>query len=113
MTTVRLAHPLARLAADLRAASFLLEEDDPLRGYLALLAALPPSEQAWSDVLEPWTDDLRRGLSPELTPSRAAAAGAAGVAALRAADEIGGGAVAAALRSAARWCFWLVRPAAA
>jgi hypothetical protein len=104
--------PLERLAGDVRAAAWLLREGDPLRAYLDMLAALPPTAEAWEEVLAPWLDAARSGRGPRLEDRGAvAAAGALGVAALRAAGELHDDLrIAAALRAAARWCFFLVRP---
>jgi hypothetical protein len=104
--------PLARLSDDVRAAAWLIPERDPLRGYLDLLAALPPTAEAWEEVLMPWLDAARNGRGPRLEDRGAvAAAGAVGVAALRTANDLCHELpLAAALRAAARWCFFLVRP---
>jgi hypothetical protein len=104
--------PLERLAGDVRAAARLLRDGDPLRAYLDMLAALPPTADAWEEVLAPWLDAARSGRGPRLEDRGAvAAAGALGVAALRAADELCHDLrIASALRAAARWCFFLVRP---
>jgi hypothetical protein len=104
--------PLSRLAEDVRAAAWLLPEGDPLRGHLEMLGALPPTVDAWEEVLEPWLDAARHGLWPRLDGrGELAAAGALGVAALRAARELPeGSSLLSALRAAARWCFFLVRP---
>ncbi len=104
--------PLERLAGDVRAAAWLLREGDPLRAYLDMLAALPPTAEAWEEVLAPWLDAARSGRGPRLEDRGAVAAtGALGVAALRAAGELHDDLrIAAALRAAARWCFFLVRP---
>lgn len=106
-------HPLTRLAEDVHAAAFLLGPTDPLRGYLVMLAALPAEAGAWEEVLTPWLDDLRHGDGPTLTQrEHLAAFGALGVTALRAARELPDDpALAAGLRSTARWCFFLVNPA--
>jgi hypothetical protein len=112
MPTVAATAPLARLAGDVRLASFLLDEDDPVRGYLDLLAALPAEPTAWLHVLEPWLDDARHGAGPDLTDRRQIGAlGALGVAGLRAARELQAAepALAAALRAVARWCFFRIR----
>ncbi|HWT93978.1 MAG TPA: hypothetical protein VN238_13325 [Solirubrobacteraceae bacterium] len=112
MRTTADTHPLTRLAEDIHAAAFLLEPADPLRGYLVMLASLPAEAGAWEEILTPWLDDLRHGEGPAVTArEHLAAFGALGVAALRAARELDGDpALAAGLRSAARWCFWLVKP---
>jgi hypothetical protein len=104
--------PLSRLAEDVRAASWLLPDHDPLRAYLDMLAALPPSAAAWEEVLDPWLDAARHGRGPQLSErGEVAAAGALGVAALRAARDLPrDSALAPVLRAAARWCFFLVRP---
>ena len=106
---------LRRLALDVEAAAWLLEAGDPMRGYLELLASLPPEAPAWLEVLEPWLDDARHGAGPAPAGrSQIAALGALGVAGLRAARELSGAepALAAALRAVARWCFHQVRPSA-
>lgn len=107
---------LARLAEDLRVAAWLLSEDDPVRGYLEMLAALPPEAEAWQEVLAPWLDELRRGGGPSTDArarARAGAAGAVGVAALRTARELPASeSLATSLQTVARWAFWLVRPEA-
>ena len=105
---------LTRLAEDLRVAAWLLSDDDELRGYLEMLASLPPEPEAWHEVLAPWLDDLRRGAAPDLTdPARVAAAGAVGVAAMRSERELGvSEPLGADLRCVARWAFWLVSPSA-
>jgi hypothetical protein len=115
MRTVTDIHPLTRLAEDVHASAFLLEAHDPLRGYLVMLASLPAEAGAWEEILTPWLDDLRHGEGSTVTQrEHLAAFGALGVAALRAARELADDpALAAGLRSAARWCFWLVRPSAA
>jgi hypothetical protein len=111
MLTVTATTVLEGLAEDLGAAAWLVAEDDPAHGYLVMLAALPPDPAAWREVLEPWGEDLRRG--PDVDTSdggRLAAAGAVGVAALRAARDLPlDEPLGAALRAAARWCFFLVR----
>ncbi len=103
---------LIRLTDDVRAAAWLLADDDPLRGYLELLGELPPEAEAWQEVLEPWLDDARHGLGPKLVArGQIAAAGALGVAALSASRDLPHEApLAAALRTGARWLFFLVRP---
>ena len=103
---------LARLTEDVRAAAWLLDLDDPLRGYLDMLAELPPDPEAWDEVLQPWLDAARHGYGPRLEGrGQIAAAGALGIAALAAARDLPGEAsLAAALRSGARWLFFLVRP---
>ena len=103
---------LDRLAEDVRAAAWLMPDEDPLRGYLVMLAALPPEDDAWLEILEPWVDVLRHGEGPRLdSAERAATAGALGVAALRASRDLPAGSdLGMALRSAARWAFFLVRP---
>lgn len=104
---------LARLTEDIRAATWLLEDQSPLRAYLEMLGALPADPDAWEEVLAPWLDAARHGLGPRLEErGDLAAAGALGVAALRAARELPEGALAASMRAAARWCFFVVRPAA-
>jgi hypothetical protein len=105
---------LADLAQDVRAAAWLLGEDDPLRGYLDLVGTLPPTPDGWLEVISPWTDAARRGEGPRaFRPEQFAALGALGVSALRAARELGDSpALAAALRCVGRSCFFLVRPAA-
>jgi hypothetical protein len=104
--------PLVRLTEDVRAAAWLVPEHDPLRAYLDMLAELPPTPEAWQEVLVPWLDAARHGRGPALDGRGAvAAAGALGVAALRAARELSDVAgLSASLRAAARWCFFLVRP---
>ena len=103
---------LARLTDDVRAAAWLLDLDDPLRGYLDMLAQLPADPEAWDEVLRPWLDAARRGLGPRLEGrGQVAAAGALGLAALAAARDLPGDApLASALRHGARWLFFLVRP---
>lgn len=112
MHTAADTHPLTRLAEDINAAAYLLDRTDPLRGYLVMLAALPAEAGAWEEILSPWLADLRHGSGPAVTKrEHLAAFGALGVAALRTARELGDDpALAAGLRSAARWCFWLVKP---
>ena len=107
--------PLERLAQDIAVAALLLDERDPVRGYLELLAALPAEASVWTDVLDPWLDDARHGAGPPLAERRQVAAlGALGVAGLRTARELGcEPALAAALRAIARWCFFRVRVDAA
>ena len=107
---------LQRLALDVEAAAWLLEEGDGMRAYLELFAGLPPEPAAWLEVLAPWLDDVRHGLGPGLEARpQVAALGALGVAGLRAARELSAAepALAAALRAVARWCFFQVRPGAA
>jgi hypothetical protein len=103
---------LTRLTDDVRAATWLLADDDPMRGYLEMLAELPPDADAWHEVLRPWLDDARHGIGPKLRArGQVAAAGALGVAALSAARDLPHEApLAAALRTGARWLFFLVRP---
>ena len=107
---------LQRLALDVEASAWLLEDDDPMRAYLELFASLPPEPAAWLEVLAPWLDDARhgRGPAPGSRP-QVAALGALGVAGLRAARELSAAEppLAAALRAVARWCFFRVRPSAA
>ena len=102
---------LARLAGDLGAAAWLLDAEDPLRGYFDMLGHLPADADAWYEVLVPWVDEARRGRGPECEDrGRIAAMGAAGVAALSAARELPHEPqLASALRALARWCFFLVR----
>jgi hypothetical protein len=104
--------PLERLGHDVRATAWLLSDGDPLRAYLDMLAALPPTAEAWEEVLAPWLDAARSGRGPRLEDRGSiAAAGALGVAALRTAEELRDDLrIAAVLRAAARWCFFLVRP---
>jgi hypothetical protein len=111
MLTVTATDVLEGLAEDLGAAAWLVAEDDPAHGYLVLLAALPPEPAAWLEVLAPWGDELRRAPEVDMADGgRLAAAGAVGVAALRAARELQlDEPLGAALRAAARWCFFLVR----
>ena len=111
MLTDTASDTLARLAEDLGAAAWLLPHDTDLRGYLVMLASLPAEPEAWLEVISPWTDDLRRGSGPELTErEELAAAGAVGVSVLRASRDLPSDApLAAAFRSVARWCFFLVR----
>ncbi len=112
MLTARTASAtLEGLAEDLGAAAWLLPHDDELRGYLVMLASLPAEAPAWLEVLEPGTDELRRGAGPRLEArGELAAAGAVGVAALRASRDLEADEpLAAALRAVARWCFFLVR----
>lgn len=101
---------LSDLAHDVETASWLLKDDDPARGFMVLLAALPPDEDAWQEVVSPHLDELRRGLDATRgDPSRYAAAGAVGVAALRASRDLPfGSPLSSSLLAAARWCFWLV-----
>ena len=108
------ANPLARLAEDVRAAAWLVPEREPVRAYLDMLAALPPEPEAWEEVLSPWLDEFRHGRGPRLEGrGELAAAGALGVAALRAVRDLPADSPAVpALRTAARWCFFLVRPEA-
>ena len=103
---------LQALATDLGAAAWLLPPDDELRGYLVMLSSLPAEPDAWLEVIGPWTDELRRGAGPRLEQrGEFAAAGAVGVAALRASRALEHEpALAGALLSAARWAFFLVRP---
>ena len=114
-TTRSATDALTGLTGDLVAAAWLLPEWDPLRAYLSMLAALPPEEDAWLEVLAPWLGELRRGLRPPLTGcTQHAAVGAAAVSALRAAKELPHDTpLARALTDAARWGFFLVRPGAA
>jgi hypothetical protein len=107
--------PLTRLAEDARTAAVLLPDDEPLRAYVEMLGALPPDPGAWLEVIEPHLEDAQRGRlrTPE-GRGVVAAVGALGVAALHAARELPPGeALTVALTHAARWCFFLVRPAAA
>ena len=115
MPTLATTASLTRLAEDVELAAHLLDGRDPVRGYLELLAALPPEPDAWSDVLQPWLDQARHGVGAPLDDRRQIGAfGALGVAGLRAARELGcDPALAAALRSIARWCFFRVRADAA
>jgi hypothetical protein len=115
MPTLAHTEPLRRLAEDVGLAARLLAGDDPVRGYLELLATLPADPAAWSQVLDPWVDDARHGAGPPLTDRRQIGAlGALGVAVLRAARELGDQpALAAALRAISRWCFFRVRTDAA
>ena len=103
---------LSRLADDVAASAWLLPEDDAVRRYLSMLAALPAEEDAWSEVLTPWLDELRSGRVPPLASAQQLAAiGAVGVAALRAAKDLPPEApLGRALHAAARWCFFVVRP---
>ena len=112
MQTTVAVDALSRLTEDVRSAAWLLADDDPLRGYVEMLAALPPEADAWYEVLRPWLDDARHGRGPRLEePGQLAVAGALGVAALSAARDLPHDApLTAALRTAARWCFFLVRP---
>lgn len=112
MLTVSATDALGRLAQDVGAAAELLPGAHPLRGYLVMLAALPPDAEAWQEVLEPWLDAMRRGEGPVVEGrGELAAAGAVGVAALRASRDVPQrDPVAAALRALARWSFFLVRP---
>ena len=114
-TATETAAPLRRLAEDVGSTATLLDAADPVRGYLELLAELPAEPAAWSQVLDPWLDDARRGAGPQLTGrQQVAALGALGVAGMRAARELGcEPALAAALRALARWCFFRVRADAA
>ena len=102
--------PLAHLAGDVAAAARLLGEDDPLRAYLEMAAALGACEEAWREVLEPWVDDARHGLGPRAdSPGRVAAAGALGVAALRTARDLPAGSpLAPTLLALARWMYFAV-----
>jgi hypothetical protein len=103
---------LEALAEDLAAAAWLLPADDELRGYLVMLSSLPADPDAWLEVIGPWTGELRRGRGPRLERrGELAAAGAVGVATLRASRELEHDSpLAGALRAAARWAFFLVRP---
>ena len=105
---------LGRLADDVMASAWLLPDGDPVRAYLLMLGALPAEEDAWLEVLTPWLEETRRGAQPPVTsPAQLAAVAAAGVSALRAARDLPADApVARALRHAARWCFFVVRPGA-
>jgi hypothetical protein len=102
---------LEALAEDLAAAAWLLPPDEELRSYLVMLSSLPAEPDAWLEVIGPWTDELRRGSGPRLEErGELAAAGAVGIATLRASRELEHDpALAGALRSAARWAFFLVR----
>jgi hypothetical protein len=102
---------LEALAEDLAAAAWLLPPDDELRGYLVMLSSLPAEPEAWFEVVGPWTDELRRGRGPRLEErGELAAAGAVGIASLRASRELEHDSpLAGALRAAARWAFFLVR----
>jgi hypothetical protein len=102
--------PLARLAGDVGAAARLLPDDDPLRAYLEMAAALGGCEEAWREALEPWVDDARHGLGPRAgSPGRVAAAGALGVAALRTARDLPAGSpLAPTLLALARWMYFTV-----
>jgi hypothetical protein len=97
---------LNRLADDLKIAAWLLPSDDELRGHLELLGTLPPTLDAWDEVLRPWMHAVRAadGLGFD-TAQRLAAAGAMAVATARAALELPEheplGTV---LRCVARWC---------
>jgi hypothetical protein len=104
--------PLSRLAGDVAAAAWLLPDADPVRAYLEMAGALGACEEAWREVLEPWLDAARHGLGPQADcPGRAAAAGALGVSALRAARELPDGSpLIPVLRAIARWMFFSVRP---
>jgi hypothetical protein len=112
MPTIATLPALADLAEDVRAAAWLLREDNALRGYLDMVASLPPEGDAWVEVLSPWLDAARRGEAPRIEErAEIAAVGALGVAALRASREAAEGPeLAAVLRCAARWCFFVVRP---
>jgi hypothetical protein len=107
-----LTRPLCRLAEDIRVAAWLVPDQAPLRGYLDMLGALPPTSEAWVEVLEPWLVDARHGRGPRLDGrGEIAAAGALGVAALRAMRELPADApLVPILRTAARWLFFVVRP---
>jgi hypothetical protein len=111
MLTVPATTVLEGLAEDLGAAAWLVDIDDPAHGYLVMLAELPAEPAAWLEVFEPWVDELRRAPAVDMDDGgRLAAAGAVGVAALRAARELRlDEPLAAALRAASRWCFFLVR----
>ncbi len=111
MQTTLAADAPARLAEDVRASAWLLDVDDDLRSYLLMLGDLPANDEAWLEVLSPWLDDARHGRGPALERrGQLAAIGALGVAALRAARDMPGDCeVAAVLRAAARWCFFMVR----
>ena len=103
---------LTRLADDAAAAAWLLPDGDPVRAYLTMLGALPPEEDAWLEVLEPWLGEMQRGVTPDLgDTAQVAAIGAAGVSALRAARDLPrDSAIARALQRVARWSFYVVRP---
>jgi hypothetical protein len=107
-----LTRPLCRLAEDVRVAAWLVPESYPLRGYLDMLGALPPTSEAWEEVLAPWLVDARHGRGAVLSGrGEIAAAGALGVATLRAVRELPADApLVPLLRTAARWLFFLVRP---
>jgi hypothetical protein len=106
------ADPLARLAEDVRAAAWLVPQHTPLRGYLELLSALPPVPEAWEEVLAPWLPAARHGGGPAFDGrGEIAAIGALGVAALRTVRDLpDDSTLAPMLRTAARWCFFRVRP---
>ena len=97
---------LARLADDVRVAAWLLPSDDELRGHLELLGSLPPTLDAWDEVMRPWLHAMRGGAAPEFDSApRIAAAGALAVAAARAARELHEDEpVGTPLRCLARWC---------
>lgn len=76
---------LQRLAGDLQLAAWLLPADDELRGHLELLGSLPPTLEAWDEVLRA----MRDGAAPAFeTAPRQAAAGAMALATARAAQEL-------------------------
>ena len=105
---------LTQLADDVAASAWLLDDQDPLRAYLSMFGALPADEEAWLDVLVPWSDDMQRGWVPAI-PSleQYAAIGAVAVSALRAARGMPSASpLAGVLHRAARWGFWIVRPEA-
>ena len=106
MPTVDHMDVLHRLADDLKLAAWLLPTDDDLRGHLELLGTLPPTLDAWDEVLRPWLHAMRGGAAPPFdTPSRLAAAGAMALATARAARELDEDEpLGVALRTAARWC---------
>jgi hypothetical protein len=97
---------LQRLAGDLQLAAWLLPTDDELRGHLELLGALPPTLEAWDDVLRPWLHAMRAGAAPAFESApRLAAAGAMALATARAAQELDEHeSLGVALRCMARWC---------
>ena len=97
---------LHRLAEDLKLAAWLLPGDDELRAHLELLGTLPPTFDAWDEVLRPWLQAMRGGSAPAFdTAPRIAAAGAMALASARAARELDEDeALGVPLRSMARWC---------
>ena len=75
-----------------------------------MLSGLPPEEDAWLEVLDPWLGEMQRGARPALTEVQVAAIGATGVSALRATRDLPHDApVARALGAVARWAFYAVR----